>query len=610
MGRDLRVPCGRTKDGYLLCLDELDPNTSYTGEHALYCPSCGGQLVVRHYRQNEMLRGQVYCLAHKASDANSCHGVGGETLIHLLMKRVFLDLIGREFPLPFPHDLHLRLDHPQWAFPWVLTNALVEQLFLVWDEKRERDVRKQPDVSAQFVCGAFPVPVSVEICVTHGKSEDDLTLLKQLGRPVLEIYPDLVVDDSRLSDPAYVANLRFSCEYYLMSDDEHFRMSWRGTFPKELALSLARRNKRHDVSAAIRNYHERPLWEWCDPNVDAGALVVYGRYPSIERMVERIRMRERRRAEHIEHVREVVDDLNANIARDVQQVEMYERQRRERLQARLGHERLVHAQVKKSYIEREPERESCDESMRDEALLVAAVEQLREQKMPQRREPVYDLSGLPDVEPILWPVWPQGTDWPGTKPSLQLITMQVPPWIAVDITCDRERRADVAWYVGCLRQAVYDTVRASLPIFTCLYLTCPRDGVMSTKALYVAELGLRAQVRKRRMVSISKDETSVLDRMTHDYRRLMTFTRPLNRNGLPGGVALTTRTWSGTFDVTVTARLMRPRDARFCVADYNSEQELYDRLVCQIDAAYQLGGDDRDEREAVCQISEPRQVQL
>ena len=242
MGRDLRVPCGRTKDGHLLCLDELDPNTSYTGEHALYCPSCGSQLVVRHYRKDKTLRGQVYCLAHKASDVNSCHGVGGETLIHLLMKRVFLDLIGREFPLPFPHDLHLRLDHPQWAFPWVLTDALVEQPFLVWDERRGRDVRKQPDVSAQFVCGAFPVSVSVEICVTHDKSEDDLILLKQLGRPVLEIYPDLVVDDSRLSDPAYVAHLRFSCEYYLTSDDDPFRMSWRGTFPKELALSLAWRS--------------------------------------------------------------------------------------------------------------------------------------------------------------------------------------------------------------------------------------------------------------------------------------------------------------------------------------------------------------------------------
>lgn len=596
MGRDLRVPCGRTKDGHLLCLDELDPNTSYTGEHALYCPSCGGQLVVRHYRQNEMLRGQVYCLAHKASDANSCHGVGGETLIHLLMKRVFSDLIGREFSLPFPHDLHLRLDHPQWAFPWVLTDALVEQPFLVWDEKRERDVRKQPDVSAQFVCGAFPVPVSVEICVTHSKSEDDLTLLKQLGRPVLEIYPDLVVDDSRLSDPAYVAHLRFSCEYYLTSDDEHFRMSWRGTFSRELALSLARRNKRHDVPAAIRNYHERPLWEWCDPNVDAGALVVYGRYPSIERIVERIRTRERRRAERIEHVREVVDEVNASMARDAQQAETYEQQRRERLQASRMQERLARARAEELHNERELERESCDEAAYSEALLAAAVQQLREQKMPQRREPVLDLSGLFDATPILWPVWPQDTDWPGTKPSLQLVTTQVPPWIAVDIACDRERRADVAWYVGRLRQAVYDVVRSSLPIFTCLYLTCPRDGVMSTKALYVAELGLRAQARKRRMVSVSKDDVSVLDRMTHDYRRLMTLTRPCNRNGLPGAVALVTRTWSGTLDVAVTARLMRPRDARFCVADYDPEQELYDRLVQQLDAAYQLDGDDCDER--------------
>ena len=594
MGRDLRVPCGRTKDGHLLCLDELDPNTSYTGEHALYCPSCGSQLVVRHYRKDKTLRGQVYCLAHKASDVNSCHGVGGETLIHLLMKRVFLDLIGREFPLPFPHDLRLRLDHPQWAFPWVLTDALVEQPFLVWDERLGRYVRKQPDVSAQFVCGAFPVPVSVEICVTHDKSEDDLILLKQLGRPVLEIYPDLVVDDSRLSDPAYVAHLRFSCEYYLTSDDEHFLMSWRGTFPKELALSLACRNKRHDVPAAIRNYYERPLWEWCDPSVDAGALVVYGRYPSIDCMVERIRARERRRAEHIEHVREVVDELNASMARDMRQVETYERQRRERLQARLKQERLAHAQVKESHTERELEQTPCDETTHDEELLAAAVEQLREQKMPQRREPVRDLSGMPDVKPILWPVWPQDIDWPGTKPSLRLVTMQVPPWIAVDITCDRERRANVAWYVGRLRQAVYDTVRASLPIFTCLYLTCPRDGMMSTKALYVAELGLRVQARKRRMVSVSQDETSVLDRMTHDYRRLMTFTRPLNRNGLPGAVAFVTRTWSGTLDVTVTARLMRPRDARFCVADYDPEQELYDRLVQRLDVAYQLDGDDRN----------------
>jgi len=151
-----------------------------------------------------------------------------------------------------------------------------------------------------------------------------------------------------------------------------------------------------------------------------------------------------------------------------------------------------------------------------------------------------------------------------------------------------------------VRQAVYDMVRASLPIFTCLYLTCPRDGVMSTKALYVMELGLRVQARKRRMVSISKDDVSVLDRMTHDYRRLRTFTRPLNRNGLPGGVALVTRTWSGTLDVTMTARLMRPRDARFCVADYDPEQELYDRLVQRLDAAYQLDSDDRDEREVVC----------
>ena len=529
MDRDLRVPCGRTKDGYLLCLDELDPAVSYTGEHALYCPSCGGQLVVRHYRKNKTLCGQVYCLAHKASDVNSCHGVGGETLIHLLTKRAFLDLIGREFPLPFPYDLRLRLDHSQWAFPWVLTDALVEQPFLVWDEKRERNVRKQPDVSAQFVCGAFPVPVSVEICVTHDKSEDDLTLLKQLGRPVLEIYPDLIVDDSRLSDPAYVANLRFSCEYYLMSDDEHFRMSWRGTFPKELALSLARRNKRHDVPAAIRSYHERPLWEWSDPSVDAGALVVYGRYPSIDRMVECIRTRERRRVERIEQ-------------------------------------------------------------------LAAAAQQLREQKMPQRRAPVRDLSGVPGVKPILWPVWPQDTDWPGTKPSLQPVTTQVPPWITVDITCDMTRCVDVAWYMGRLRQAVYDTVYALLPIFTCLYLTCPRDGVMSTKALYVAELGLRMQALKYHMVPVSQNETSVLWRMTNTYRRLMTFALPLDRDGLPGGVALATRTWSGTLDVTMTARLMCPRDAWFCVADDAFEWDLYARLVQRLDAAYQLDADGCDER--------------
>lgn len=237
----------------------------------------------------------------------------------------------------------------------------------------------------------------------------------------------------------------------------------------------------------------------------------------------------------------------------------------------------------------------CDGLTHNERLLAAAVQQLRKQKMPQRREPVCDLSGIPDVKPILWPVWPQGTDWPGTKPSLQLVTTQVPPWIAVDITCDMARCADVAWYVGRLRQAVYDTVRASLPIFTCLYLTCPRDGVMSTKALYVAELGLRAQARKYHMVPVSQDEASVLERMTHDYRRLMTFTRPLNRNGLPGGIAFVTRTWSGTLNVTVTARLMRPRDARFCVADYDPEQELYDRLVQRLDAVYRLDGDGCDE---------------
>ena len=289
------------------------------------------------------------------------------------------------------------------------------------------------------------------------------------------------------------------------------------------------------------------------------------------------------------------EDGNVSIARDMWQVEAYERQRKERLQVRLTQERLARVRVKESHAEREFEQ-ALDDTTHDEELLAAAVEQLREQKMPQRCEPVRDLSGMPDVKPILWPVWPQGTDWPGTKPSLKLVMTQVPPWIAVDITCDRVRRADVAWYVGRLRQAVYDTVRASLPIFTCLYLTCPRDGMMSTKALYVAELGLRVQARKRRMVSVSKDETSVLDRMTHDYRRLMTFTRPLNLNGLHGGVALTTRTWSGMLDVTVTARLMRPRDARFCVADYDFEQELYDRLVCQIDAAYQLDGDGHDER--------------
>lgn len=596
MGRELKIPCGRLgKDGPVLCVDELDSDTEYKGDNALYCLTCGGELVVHHHRKDQSRAGEVYYLSHKVNDGNSCHGVGGETILHLLMKQAFTHLIGQELFIAFPHELGLRLDHSQWAHTWVLKNVLIEKSFGVRDDKQERDTYKKPDVSADFICGPFPVSVSIEICVTHEKTKDDLALLEQLGRPVLEIYPDLLVDESRLGDPEYVSKLRWDCEYYLTSDDDPFRMSWRGTFPKDLALSLACRNKWHDVPAAIRNYHEPPLWERC-----TGALVVYGRYPSIDRMVDHIRTRERRRAERIEHVREVVDELNASMACDVQQVETYERQRRERLQVRLMQERLARMRSEKPHDEREPEQESCDETTHDEELLAVAVEQLREQKMPQRREPVRDLSGLSDVKPILWPVWPQGTDWPGTKPALRLVTTQVPPWIAVDITCDRERRADVAWYVGRLRQAVYDTVRASLPIFTCLYLTCPREGMMSTKALYVMELGLRVQARKRRMVSISKDDVSVLDRMTHDYRRLMTFTRPLNRNGLPGGVALVTKTWSGTFGVTVTARLIRPRDARFCVADYDPEQELYDRLVQRLDAAYQLDGDDRDEQGALC----------
>ena len=592
MGRELKIPCGRLgKDGPVLCVDELDSDTEYKGDNALYCLTCGGELVVHHHRKDKSRAGEVYYLSHKANDGNSCHGVGGETMLHLLMKQAFMHLIGRELFITFPHELGLKLDHSQWAYPWVLKNVLIEKSFDVHDDKQERDTHKKPDVSADFTCGPFPVPVSIEICVTHEKTTDDLALLGQLGRPVLEIYPDLIVDESRLGDPEYVSKLRWECECYLMSKDDSFDMSWRGTFPRELALSLACRNKRHDVPAAIRNYHERPLWEW-----SAGALVVYGRYPSIDRMVECIRTRERRRAERIKHVHKVVDEVNASVARDVRQVETYERQRRERLQARRMQERLARMRAEDPYNKWEPKQESCDETTYDEEQLAAAVQQLRKQKMPQRRKPVRDLSGIPGVKPILWPVWPQDTDWPGTKPSLQPVTMQVPPWIAVDITCDMARCADVAWYVGCLRQAVYDTVYASLPIFTCLYLTCPRDGVMSTKALYVAELGLRVQARKYHMVPVSRDEASTLWQMTNDYRQLMTFAMPFDRDGLPGGVALAARTWSDTLNVTVMARLMRPRDARFCVADYTFERKLYDRLVQRLDAAYQLDVDGCDER--------------